>query len=222
MLANNKCSKKIIIILCLSLFVLPNIAWSEISIKKSIAAKIASCPELPKVTWWKTTRIKIVKYVDFKYRGNWGPYILKWETYKRKMEGILANDGTALVKSRNVSLHGEELAFHIKEIEQRLKVTKCLQRIFSGQLALRNLPKSAQMGKQKKTVIITYLCVIGEVPIPRLLRCNFSVLLKGYKIVMQNSSYLISAKKYIRGVHKKYYRKPGRLHRARQVLTLFI
>ena len=150
MLANNQCSKKIIISFCLSILVLPNIAWSEISIKKSIAAKIASCPELPKVTWWKTTRIKIVKYVDFKYRGNWGPYILKWETYKRKMEGILANDGTALVKSRNVSLHGEKLAFHIKEIEQRLKVTKCLQRIFSGQLALRNIPNSTQIGKPKK------------------------------------------------------------------------
>ena len=150
MLANNNCSKKIIISFCLSILVLPNIAWSEISIKKSIAAKIASCPELPKVTWWKTTRIKIVKYVDFKYRGNWGPYILKWETYKRKMEGILANDGTALVKSRNVSLHGEKLAFHIKEIEQRLKVTKCLQRIFSGQLALRNIPNYTQIGKPKK------------------------------------------------------------------------
>ena len=150
MLANNNCSKKIIISFCLSILVLPNIAWSEISIKKSIAAKIASCPELPKVTWWKTTRIKIVKYVDFKYRGNWGPYILKWETYKSKMEGILANDGTALVKSRNVSLHGEKLAFHIREIEQRLKVTKCLQRIFSGQLALRNIPNYTQIGKPKK------------------------------------------------------------------------
>ena len=82
-------------------------------------------------------------------------------------------------------------------------------------------PIIPRQANQKKSVIITYLCVMGEVPVPRLLRCNYSGLLKGCKIVMQNSSYLISAKKYIRGVHKKYYREPGRLHRARQVLTLF-
>jgi len=108
---------------------------AETTSQEAIEAKVAGCPELPNVTWWKTTRIKIVKYVDLKYRGNWVPYIQKWEIYKRKMQGILASNGTALVKSRNIRLHGEKLALHIREIEQRLEVLKCLKSKFSGQLA---------------------------------------------------------------------------------------
>ena len=108
---------------------------AETRAQQAIEAKLASCPDLPNVIWWKTTRIKIVNYVDFKYRGNWVPYIQKWETYKRKMQGILDSDGTALVRSRNIRLHGDELADHIQEIERRLEVTQCLKSKFSGQLA---------------------------------------------------------------------------------------
>jgi hypothetical protein len=113
---------------------------SETRAQQSIEAKLASCPNLPNVSWWKTTRIKIVNYVDLKYRGNWVPYIQKWETYKQKMQGILASNGTALVKSRNIRLYGDKLAFHIKEIERRLEVTKCLKDKFSGQLAYHDVP----------------------------------------------------------------------------------
>ena len=103
--------------------------------QQAIEAKMAGCPDLPDVAWWRTTRIKIVNYVDLKYRGNWVPYIQKWEAYKQKMQGIFASNGTALVKSRNIRLHGDNLASHIQEIERRLEVIKCLKRNFSGQLA---------------------------------------------------------------------------------------
>ena len=115
---------------------------AETPAQKAIEAKIAGCPDLPDVTWWRTTRIKIVNYVDLKYRGNWVPYIQKWEAYKQKMQGILASNGTALVKSRNIRLHGDNLASHIQEIERRLDVTKCLKRKFSGQLAYSNISAS--------------------------------------------------------------------------------
>jgi hypothetical protein len=111
---------------------------AETSAQQAIEAKLASCPVLPNVVWWRTTRIKIVNYVDLKYRGDWVPYIQKWEAYKQKMTGILANNGTALVKSRNIRLHGDKLAAHIQEIERRLEVTQCLKRKFSGQLAYNN------------------------------------------------------------------------------------
>ena len=104
---------------------------AETPAQQAIEAKIAGCPDLPNVAWWKTTRIKIVNYVDLKYRGNWLPYIQKWEAYKQKMQGIFASNGTALVKSRNIRLHGDNLASHIQEIERRLDVTKCLKRKFS-------------------------------------------------------------------------------------------
>ncbi len=100
-----------------------------------INARAANCPALPNVVWWKTTHVKIVKYVDRKYGGNWHPYIKKWENYKSKMQDILERDGTALVKSRDIRLRGEQLAHHIVQIEQRIVVTRCLQEKFSGQMA---------------------------------------------------------------------------------------
>ena len=102
---------------------------------EDINARAASCPALPNVIWWKTTHVKIVKYVDRKYGGNWHPYIKKWENYKSKMQDILERDGTALVKSRDIRLRGDQLARHIVQIEQRITVTRCLQDKFSGQMA---------------------------------------------------------------------------------------
>jgi len=101
----------------------------------SMAARAASCPALPDVVWWKTTHVKIVKYVDRKYRGDWDPYIQRWEDYEKKMQGILDTDGTALVKSRDIRLRGKQLAAHILQIHQRLVVTRCLKQKFSGQVA---------------------------------------------------------------------------------------
>ena len=94
----------------------------------------STCPELPKVVWWKTTHVKIIKYVDRKYSGNWSTYIQKWENYKKKMKSILDSNGTALVQSRDIILHGQKLASHILDIEQRLEVTRCLKSKFSGQV----------------------------------------------------------------------------------------
>jgi hypothetical protein len=115
---------------------------AETPTQQAIEAKMAGCPDLPNVAWWRTTRIKIVNYVDLKYRGDWVPYIQKWEAYKQKMQGILASNGTAVVKSRNIRLHGDKLASHIQEIERRLEVTKCLKKEFSGQLARNNISTS--------------------------------------------------------------------------------
>jgi hypothetical protein len=105
---------------------------------EDIASRASSCPALPDVVWWKTSHVKIVKYVDRKYRGNWTPYIVRWENYRSKMQDILERNGTALVKSRDIRLRGRQLAEHIVQIEQRLTVTRCLKRKFSGQLAQNN------------------------------------------------------------------------------------
>ena len=139
-LKRKKISKIFLGIFLLGIIIITFDTRSETRMQQAIEVKLASCPNLPNVAWWKTTRIKIVNYVDLKYRGNWVPYIQKWEAYKQRMEGILASNGTALVKSRNIRLYGDKLAFHIKEIERRLEVTKCLKDKFSGQLAYHDVP----------------------------------------------------------------------------------
>jgi hypothetical protein len=122
------------LIACIASFSL-QVAQAENSKWSAIKEKAATCPDLPKVVWWKTTHIKIIKHVDIKYSGNWVPYIQKWENYKKKLQIVLESGGTALVEDRNISLTGEKLKSHLVEIDQRLIVIRCLKKIFSGQVA---------------------------------------------------------------------------------------
>ncbi len=102
---------------------------------QDIKSTQASCPALPEVAWWKTTHAKIVRYVDKKFQGNWDPYITKWINYRTKMQKIYDRDGSATVKSRDLRLSGDNLARHIKQIDQRIDVTRCLKRFHAGRLA---------------------------------------------------------------------------------------
>ena len=98
----------------------------------SAGAAEAACPTLPTVSWWDTSPDKIVRYVDQTFRGEWEPYIQRWEDYRFRMEQIYHANGAAVVRSRNLRLEGAELARHIKDIDQRLLVTRCLKDKYGG------------------------------------------------------------------------------------------
>lgn len=91
-----------------------------------------ACPRLPEVAWWDTTPQKIVEYVDQTFQGDWDPYIAKWEAYRIRMTQIRDNNGAAVVKSRGLRLEGDTLIDHIRDIDQRLKVTRCLKDNYGG------------------------------------------------------------------------------------------
>jgi len=91
-----------------------------------------SCPRLPEVAWWDTTPQKIIEYVDQTFQGDWDPYIAKWESYRIRMTQISQSNGAAVVKSRGLRLEGDTLVDHIRDIDQRLKVTRCLKDHFGG------------------------------------------------------------------------------------------
>jgi hypothetical protein len=92
----------------------------------------AACPRLPQVAWWDTTPEKIINYVDTAFHGDWDPYIAKWETYRIKMTQIRDSHGAAIVRSRGLRLEGDSLVDHIRDIDQRIKVTLCLKEHFNG------------------------------------------------------------------------------------------
>ncbi len=98
----------------------------------SEAASAGGCPNLPQVAWWDTTPEKIVSYVDQTFQGDWDPYIAKWETYRIRMAQIHDSNGAALVKSRGLRLEGDTLADHIRAIDERLTVTRCLKNRYGG------------------------------------------------------------------------------------------
>ena len=95
-------------------------------------AVAAACPRLPDVAWWDTTPQKIVEYVDQTFQGDWDPYIAKWEAYRIRMNQIRDSNGAAVVKSRGLRLEGDTLVDHIRDIDQRLRVTRCLKDHYGG------------------------------------------------------------------------------------------
>ena len=119
-------------------------------------AHAATCPVLPEVAWWQTTHDKIVRHVDHHYGGKWDPYIEKWEGYRDKMRNILDKEGTAIVKSRGVRLKGESLKKHISNVEQRIRITRCLKLKNGGQLASLNYLGSQKLSFTGNGVAIVY------------------------------------------------------------------
>ncbi|MFP6732987.1 MAG: hypothetical protein VB959_04010 [Rhodospirillales bacterium] len=113
----------------------PNLTKSIFNQQKIDAAYAAGCPTLPRVAWWNTSHWKIVKFIDERYNGAWDSYIERWVNYQRKMQRILDEDGTAVVRSRGLHLKGPVLAAHISDIERRIRVTECLKTRFGGRLA---------------------------------------------------------------------------------------
>jgi len=86
-----------------------------------------TCPEVPKVSWWSDTSVEgMTAYVDRKHDGDWSPYLKKWQRYEERMRGILNKGGSAVIKSRNVTLEGEDLARHIDMIAKRVEATRCI------------------------------------------------------------------------------------------------
>jgi hypothetical protein len=100
--------------------------------QQSVEELAAACPHLPDVAWWDTTPQQIVDYVDQTFQGDWDPYIAKWEAYRVRMVQIRDSNGAAVVKSRGLRLEGVTLADHIRDIDQRLAVTRCLKEHFGG------------------------------------------------------------------------------------------
>ena len=119
-------------------------------------AHAATCPALPDVAWWQTTHDKIVRHVDHHYGGKWDPYIEKWEGYRDKMQTILDKEGTAIVKSRGVRLKGAALKKHIRHVEKRIRITRCLKLKNSGQLASLNSLGNQELNLTGNGVAIVY------------------------------------------------------------------
>ncbi len=84
------------------------------------------CPKFARVEWWNASHEKIITYVSRRHDGDWDPYLEKWGNQLEKMKSLYERGGSAIFKSKNVRLQGEELLKYIEALEGRLSVTKCL------------------------------------------------------------------------------------------------
>lgn len=97
------------------------------SVSPSYAA--GGCAAFPDSKWWgNTDHKKVISYVSRKHNGDWSPYIEKWGAQLNTMKEIIAKGGSAVFKSREVTLSGDMLQQYIDDLVVRVDVTKCLSR----------------------------------------------------------------------------------------------
>jgi len=92
------------------------------------SAEAAKCDKLPEVAWWSQSHAKVIATVDRGYKGNWQKYIGRWQSYRDRMQALLDSNSVAVVKSRGIRMRGKQLADHIKDIDSRLNVLRCLEK----------------------------------------------------------------------------------------------
>ncbi len=91
------------------------------------ATDVGSCPDLPKVDWWVNSPEDIRKSVQVQYKGNWDAYIDRWKVYRKNMAQNVKSGKSAVIKSRNMTLAGESLKQHVRDIDQRIAALGCLK-----------------------------------------------------------------------------------------------
>jgi len=84
------------------------------------------CPAFPRVAWWTfKSHDRVADYVNRKHKGNWAPYIKKWNGRLKSLQDIYSRDSSAVTKTGN-TLKGPSLAAYIKKMQDRIDVTRCL------------------------------------------------------------------------------------------------
>jgi len=87
----------------------------------------AECEPFPDSKFWgKITHESVRAYVMARHDGEWAGYIKKWEGQRNAMKLILSKGGSAVIKSKNLTLEDESLRSYIKELDTRIDITRCL------------------------------------------------------------------------------------------------
>jgi hypothetical protein len=90
-------------------------------------ARAAACGDFPKVSWWgNMTHAGVASYVDKWHKGNWTPYVQKWEAQLEKLRDIHGRGSAVVVSSDKIRLEGDGLKLYIDQVQERVDVTKCL------------------------------------------------------------------------------------------------
>ena len=90
---------------------------------------MGGCASLPvSQGWGKTDHEKIISYVSRKHDGDWAAYLAKWGKQLHSMRGIHERGGSAVFKSKGLTLSGDSLQQYIDDLVVRVEVTECLAR----------------------------------------------------------------------------------------------
>ncbi len=87
----------------------------------------AECEAFPKVEWWGALSHDTVReFVDEEFDGSWAPYLEKWDIRRMKLKRLADNAMSLTIDETGTVLKGASLNAHIKNVEKRLQVARCL------------------------------------------------------------------------------------------------
>jgi len=102
--------------------------WAFFLVAERAAAQ-SGCPQFPQVSWWGNTSHQGVRnFVKKRHKGDWKPYIEKWEGQLKTMRSIHGRGKGAVIRSKGITLKGAALGAYVSKIDERIKVTRCLAR----------------------------------------------------------------------------------------------
>lgn len=93
------------------------------------SAANAACPRVPdNGVWGQVGAGAIARYVEQAHKGDWTPYVQKWESRLTQIEDIQERGAMLVFHDTNQWLRGETLAKYVDDVRVRVAVTRCLAR----------------------------------------------------------------------------------------------
>lgn len=93
------------------------------------SAANAACPRVPdNGVWGQVGAGAIARYVEQAHKGDWTPYVQKWESRLTQIEDIQERGAMLVFHDTNQWLRGVTLAKYVDDVRVRVAVTRCLAR----------------------------------------------------------------------------------------------
>lgn len=96
----------------------------------------AACQQIPEnEVWGKVSNGAIERYVANQGGGDWAAYIAKWESRLERVQTIAKNNSVIVFHNSDLWLRGSDLNRYVRDVQQRLSVTRCMAHNANGSTA---------------------------------------------------------------------------------------
>lgn len=91
---------------------------------------VEACGEMPVSEHWNNNSIKrVLRYVRFVHRGNWGEYLETWVERLKNVQDLEASGKPIELQKKSVILSGKELEKYVNLMENRVRFLRCASQI---------------------------------------------------------------------------------------------
>lgn len=96
----------------------------------------AACPQIPENdVWGKVGNAAIMRYVEQHAGNDWTAYVAKWESRLERVQDIANNNSVIVFHKNDLWLRGDDLDRYVRDVQQRLAVTRCMAHAASSSTA---------------------------------------------------------------------------------------